>query len=291
MKTLFVINPRSGRQHNLDRLRTCIHMNFPDARIMLTEYAGHATEIATAAVKENYGAVIVAGGDGTINETACGLLHTQTALGIVPKGSGNGFARGIGMPMNTEEAIASLQHARFRLCDVGMVNDQYFINVAGVGIEAEIAKAFMQAGQYGQRGMLPYFQLGAQQILSYKPKTLQVSFGGRKETITPLTLVFANGTQYGSNFKIAPQASMTDGELDMVEVKNVSKWLLAVAAPTFFFDKFRPFDITSTRHITQAVVDCPGEIVYHLDGEVHVAHDQLIVKIVPQALRVLMPYF
>lgn len=291
MKTLFVINPLSGGRQNLDRLKLSIRLNFPEARVMLTEHAGHATQIAEAAVAENYGAVIVAGGDGTINETARALIGTQTALGIIPKGSGNGFARGIGMPMQTEEAVASLQHARYAACDVGSVNEEYFINLAGVGIEAEIARAFMYAGQYGRRGMLPYFQLGAQQFLSYQPKKLRVTFDGREETITPMTLVFANGTQYGSNFKIAPHAELSDGRLDMVEVKNVSKWKLAAAAPTFFFKDFRPIDVTRVRRVQNATVEFDGEIVYHIDGEVRSAQEKLEIKTHPKALKVLMPYF
>ena len=82
--------------------------------------------------------------------------------------------------------------------------------------------------------MWPYFKIGAQTVFSYKPKTLQLDLDGTPCTLSPLTLVFANGRQYGSNFKIAPKANLSDGELDMVIVQDAPKWKLALATPSFF---------------------------------------------------------
>ena len=108
-------------------------------------------------------------------------------------------------------------------------------------------------------------------------------------TLSPLTLVFANGRQYGSNFKIAPKANLSDGELDMVIVQDAPKWKLALAAPSFFTDNWRPFGITETTHAKHAVIRSPGDIVYHVDGEPRKAKDQLEITIQPGALNVLFP--
>lgn len=290
MKTFFIINPISGGQRRDNaEWEHAARINFPDADGAFTKYAGHATELAAQAVKEGYDQVLAVGGDGTINETAKALVGTQTALGIIPKGSGNGLARELGIPLRYEEALAVMQKASAVSCDVGQANGEYFFNLAGVGIEAEIARQFAEYGKNGKRGMWPYFKLGAKAFFSYRPKTLQVQYNGKDEIITPMTLVFANGAQYGSNFQIAPRASLTDGLFDMVEVSAESKWKLALAAPTFFSKTFRPVDITRTSRTAQAVIRADGEIVYHLDGEPKTANGELKISLLPRALHLLIP--
>ncbi len=291
MKTLIIINPLSGgKRRELADLEKAALINFPHADGVFTKYAAHATELAAKAVKEGYENIIVAGGDGTINETAKALVGTQTALGIIPKGSGNGLAREIGMPLMYEQAWVALQKATPVACDVGVANGEYFFNLAGVGIEAQIAKDFAEYGKTGKRGMWPYFKLGAKAVFSYQPKTLRVRYNGKDEIMTPLTLVFANGTQYGSNFNIAPRADLTDGQFDMVEVSNVSKWKLALAAPTFFNKTFRPFEISQTHKTPEAIINYEGEIVYHLDGEPKTTQNELKISMLSKALKLLIPH-
>lgn len=289
MKTLFVINPKSGKGLDPQRALTGIRTNFPDAQWAFTERAGHATELAAKAVERGFEAVIAVGGDGTINETAKALVNTSVALGVVPRGSGNGFARELGMPLLFEDALLALQHASVQDSDVGTANGEYFLNLAGVGIEAFIAYQFMLHGQTGRRGMWPYFKLGAKAVFTYRPQTLEVTSDGKTETVSPLTLVFANGTQYGSNFKIAPQASLTDGWLERVEVLPVSKLKLALAAPTFFFNQWRPLRVTDTVRVKETLIKHSGAIIYHIDGEPRTAQDELKISVLPKALKLLIP--
>lgn len=289
MKTLFIINPKSGHGLDPERALSGIRTNFPDAQWAFTERAGHATELTQKAVQRGFEAVIAVGGDGTLNETAKPLIGTQTALGVVPRGSGNGFARELGMPLLFEDALLALQRTRVQSSDAGLANGEYFLNLAGVGIEAFIAWQFMQHGKSGKRGMWPYFKLGAKAVFTYKPKTLEVTSDGKTETLTPLTLVFANGAQYGSNFKIAPQASLTDGYLERVEVMPVSKFKLALAAPTFFSDSYRPLHVTRTVRAKETLIKHPGEIIYHIDGEPRTAQNELKISVLPNALNLLIP--
>ena len=290
MKTFVIINPVSGKQRrSKEEWEKPVKINFPDAAGAFTKYAGHATELAEQALQEGYEQILVAGGDGTINEVARALVDKPAALGIIPKGSGNGLARELGIPLCYEEALVCYQHAQPFLCDVGQANGEYFFNVAGVGIEAEIARQFAEYGKEGKRGMWPYFKLGLKTIFSYHPKTLSVTFDKREEMIAPLTLVFANGTQYGSNFTIAPYASLNDGLLDMVEVQDVPKWKLALAAPSFLRKAPAAFGVTKTHRVTQAVIETQGEIVYHLDGEPKSTQNQLTISLLPQKLKLLKP--
>lgn len=293
MKLLFILNPHSGKlkgdADKIEALGKAIQLNFPGADMRLTQAPGHATQLARAAVLAGYQAAIAIGGDGTINETARGLVGSQTALGVIPNGSGNGFARELGMPLLPQEALARLQKPRPFSCDVGYANGELFLNLAGVGIEADIAWQFMEQGRTGARGMWPYFKIGARTAFTYKPKTIALETDGQTRTLAPLTLVFANGRQYGSNFKIAPEASLTDGQLDMVTVSDAPKWKLALAAPSFFTDKWRPFGITKTEHVKKALITRPGEIIYHIDGEPRKTADKLEISVAPAALTVWRP--
>lgn len=289
MKILFIINPKSGKGRDPQDIVNCIKLNFPQAAWALTTGPRHATELAAKAVSQQYEAVVAVGGDGTINETAQALVNTPTALGVIPGGSGNGFARELRMPLHLQEAVFCLQKAKTVRCDVGQANGELFLNLAGVGIEAQIAYDFMQYGKTGKRGMWPYFKLGAKDAFTYQPQEMQLEYDGRRETIRPLSVTFANGTQYGSNFKIAPQASLTDGWLEKVVIKNVHKLKLLAAAPTFFTDDSTHLGVTDTTCVKHVLLRQPGEIIYHLDGEPKKTQDQLEIKILPAALNVLIP--
>lgn len=289
MKILFIINPKSGKGRDPQDIVNCIKLNFPQAAWALTTGPNHATELAAKAVSQQYEAVVAVGGDGTINETAQALVNTPTALGVIPGGSGNGFARELRMPLHLQEAVFCLQKAKTVRCDVGQANGELFLNLAGVGIEAQIAYDFMQYGKTGKRGMWPYFKLGAKDAFTYQPQEMQLEYDGRRETLRPLSVTFANGTQYGSNFKIAPQASLTDGWLEKVVIKNVHKLKLLAAAPTFFTDDSTHLGVTDTTRIKHVLLRQPGEIIYHLDGEPKKTQDQLEIKILPAALNVLIP--
>ncbi|ACC97598.1 Kinase family protein [Elusimicrobium minutum Pei191] len=283
--TLFIVNPNSGAKKDGAEFALTVKNFFPEAEVKFTERAGHAGEIAAHAAAKGYKSVIACGGDGTINETASALKNTDTALGIIPRGSGNGFAREIGMSTNNLKALVQLQQAKPVLCDMGQINDDFFINVAGVGIEAVIAHAF---ARHGKRGMLPYFLIGAKTVFTYKPKHLTVVADGKEMKINPLTLVFANGRQYGSEFKIAPKASLTDGLLDMVQVLPKNLFRLALSLPSFFNSEFRPLDPTVVDKIQNAEIFSDEALYYHVDGEPKkAATNKITVKIIKSCIKIL----
>lgn len=285
-KILFIINPKSGGKSNAGVEKT-IKKRFPRAELVFTQRGGHATELAKEAAQNDYAAVIAVGGDGTLNEVAKALVHTNTSFGIVPRGSGNGFAREIAMPINTEKALEKLADTEPVLCDAAEINGEVFLNVAGVGIEADIAHAF---AVFGTRGMLPYVWIAAKKFFTFKPKKLLVEYDGQTKETAPLTLVFANGRQYGNNFRIAPKAILTDNMLDMIELPNKNFLRLLIALPSFFSAKFRPFDPTLTTKIKTAKVTCAGPVIYHIDGEPKVCESGVLdIRVLPNAIKVLMP--
>ncbi len=290
MKIRFILNPVSGRKTtNVDQIRQCVQRYFPEADFCQTQGPKHAVQLAQQAAAQHFDAAVAMGGDGTINEVAQGLVNTQTALGIVPRGSGNGFARELGLMGPLDKTLLKLKNATVQPCDVGYANGELFLNLAGVGIEAAIAWQFMEHGKTGKRGMLPYFTLGAKTFFNYKPHTLRLTLDGKTVSVAPLTLVFANNRQYGSNFVIAPHAKIDDGQLEMVSVNNVAKCKLAAALPFFMLGKKPPFGVTSYAHTNHAVLESEQEILYHIDGEPRKAAHRLEIILAPNALRLLVP--
>ena len=292
MKRLFIINPNSGKKGRAQKLKAVIkkHFGADDIDIELTRRKGHGKELAVKALAKGYEQIIVCGGDGTINEAAQALAHTKTALGVIPLGSGNGLAREIGMPLdNFDAACNTIAAARAVRCDLGKANGEYFVNLAGMGIEADIAADF---DSHGTRGKWPYFKLGAQRILNYRAPLVNIDTeapaGPQNIKMRPLTLVFSNGRQYGSGFKIAPAASFNDGLLDMVCIKRQNIAKLLVSMPNFFKQGIMPIETRDFYKITKATVNIGGEFNYHIDGEPRRGKDTLQIEIAPGAIYLIM---
>ena len=144
-------------QKNLDT-------NLFEPTIVFTDSAMHGTQLAKDAVGQ-YGYIIAVGGDGTVNEIASSLAGTDTVLGIIPFGSGNGLARFLGIPMDTEKAIKSLNNLRVEVIDSAKLNGQWFFNMAGMGFDAHISEVFSHDKT---RGFGAYIRSAFREIVNYK---------------------------------------------------------------------------------------------------------------------------
>lgn len=216
----FIVNPVSGTC-NKDVIPSLISKHIDssafDTDVRYTEYAGHATILASRCVEENYDIVVAVGGDGTINEVARALIETPTALGIVPCGSGNGLARHLMLPMNFSGALDIINRAEVHELDYGVINDHPFFCTCGMGFDAFISKKFAEAGK---RGPLTYIENVLKEGLSYKPETYELILdGNEQESYKAFLISVANASQYGNDAYIAPQASMSDGFLDVVIIQ------------------------------------------------------------------------
>ena len=144
-KILFIINPKSGVQSKKNvpaMVEKYIDRNRYELFVEYTAYAGHATEIAASAVNDGFDVVVAVGGDGTVNEVARALVHTKTALGVIPCGSGNGFARHIGIPVDVRKAIRFINKAETVSIDYGKLNGSPFFCACGVGFDALVSIDF-----------------------------------------------------------------------------------------------------------------------------------------------------
>lgn len=183
-----------------------------DCEIRYTEYAGHASVITCECVEEKVDVVVAVGGDGTINEVARSLTHTDTALGIIPCGSGNGLARHIGIPLDMRKALSVVNNCQIANLDYGIINGHSFFCTCGMGFDAFISQKFAEARK---RGLKTYLEKILREGLKYHPETYEISDETGTKKYDAFLIACANASQYGNNAYIAPYATMTDGLLDI----------------------------------------------------------------------------
>lgn len=283
MKIKFIINPVSGtgKQKGIEQY---IAIHFDDYDIIHTQESGDATILSKVAIEQKYDAVIAVGGDGTVNECAKALIGSKTALGVIPCGSGNGFAFHNGMNPIIEKAIVQLKNASIKTIDSCTANGLPFVNVSGIGFDAHIANLF---ANLTNRGFANYIKLIYKE-LQYKARNYTISYNGKIEQVNALLISFANTAQYGNNFQISPNAKTDDGLIDFVIVKDFSRWkvpqfLLKVAKGKAHLSKFVRIIQTDKMTITS------NEKLIHLDGEPTEISTALEVKSIPKSLKILIP--
>ena len=156
-KAVFIINLKSGTSDKAaipDLIDTTLDKELFDYEIAVTEYAGHASEIAAKAKDNGIDVVVAVGGDGTVNEVAKAIVHSNTALGIIPCGSGNGLARHLLLPINARKAIEVINRCEIRDLDYGIINGYPFFCTCGMGFDAFVSMKFAEAGKRGPKNML-----------------------------------------------------------------------------------------------------------------------------------------
>jgi len=289
MKSIaFIINPMSGTQNKrnlpnviekeLDTTQWLSHINF-------TEYAGHATELARQYASDGFDAVVAVGGDGTVNEVARGLRDTHTALGIIPMGSGNGFARHIHIPIAPARAIRLLNHSESIQCDYGLANDHLFISTCGTGFDALIAEQFDGSTK---RGFKVYFDKIIKDLLTYRSQTYHIVGDGIDLERKAFLITFANAGQWGYEAYIAPHASIQDGKMDIC-MMSASALLgapsLAISLFTKTIDKNLFMDTIQANQIT-LIREQEGP--FHIDGDPINMDKDVHIRIVPDGLRILV---
>ncbi|MGH7496457.1 MAG: diacylglycerol/lipid kinase family protein [bacterium] len=284
----FIINPIAGFRRDKSDIIELIHRQCRtiDFDIVTTRQAGEGTRLAHEGAAQNCDIVVAVGGDGTVNEVASGIVHTNTALGIIPRGSGNGLARALGIPMQPGEAMEALLTSTERILDAGCAAERYFFAVTGVGFDAQVGQQFSTTRW---RGPLPYFFIAAREFVSYHPEPVRIDFGQEPIELKPFLITIANTQQYGNGAIIAPQARPDDGILDLCMVESLSLWHAVQHIPKLFNGTIDRAPIIQYRKVRDIILEKPGTILFHVDGEPVTCQNRLKISILPRALKVAAP--
>jgi YegS/Rv2252/BmrU family lipid kinase len=232
-------------------------------------------------------AVIAMGGDGTVNEVAQALIGTPVALGIVPCGSGDGLAQGLKLPVDMDAAMRVALTAPASAIDVGYAGDRLFLNIAGIGFDATVAREFSTRAK---RGALGYVVKSLQLVWAYRPPHYEVRWttadGSEETRHGPKFLIgFANAPEYGNRAILAPDAHLSDGLVDILLVEGGSALQQIWCARRLFWGHRRPTRGVERARARRATVT-GKTIVCHLDGEVLETSGSLEIRVRPRALLV-----
>lgn len=290
IKIGFIINPVSGgKKKNFIREKLVREFKHTNCRIeaRFSEYSGHASELASQWVEEGFTSIVAVGGDGTINHVARSLMDKDTSLGIIPFGSGNGFARHFGFPLKLNHSLKILKAGITRKIDVGIVDGVPFFCTSGLGFDAETGYQF---SHFGKRGFFNYAFSFMRVFQTYQSSIYTIRIG---DTIIERDAFFinvANISQFGYNFKIAPDASTEDGTLDLVIVNKFPKWKGFKMAAQSFMGNIHKNPYVEYYRSDKIIIETSGSTHHiHIDGEPGAGKKISVFTIRPGCLKVILP--
>lgn len=288
-RVFFIINKYSGKGfqpeiegHIID---ACAQADI-EATLEYTRHKGHATELANEAVDRGFTRIFARGGDGTMNEVARALVHTPAAMGLLPAGSGNGLARHLAIPLTLDLALRQLTQFRIQPVDTLLINGGLSVNVSGFGFDAHVATHF---GKDGQRGLAGYSKLVLGEFFRYKEFDIHGTADGKEFHQRAFMVALANASQFGNNALVAPDASVSDGILDVCFIRRIP----VLEAVPFIMKMFRG-RIEKSRFATlmkakHVVANVSVAQPLHLDGEPIPPSTRFEIQIQPGSLNVVVP--
>lgn len=287
-----LINMKSGLLWSFDALREAVskYWDVPGRKVtyQFCKSAEDGTSKALEAVADGIDLVLVAGGDGTVNTVGCSLIGTNTIIGVIPSGSGNGFARHFEIPLGPNKAVRALADAKVKSIDIGKVNGRPFLVTCSMAWDASIVRSFEKSLV---RGVLPYVFAGVNEFFQYRAQPVRISIDDAEpvEYKDPIVFTVANLSQYGGGAVIAPSARSDDGRLEVVLALSRDLPQLIINFPRLFdgsVDKIRELITFKFQKLT---VERGHEADIQVDGELVSAGKRIEIEVVPSALKVLVP--
>jgi YegS/Rv2252/BmrU family lipid kinase len=254
--------------------------------ISFTEYVGHANELTRRAVEGGADLIIAVGGDGTVNEIAQAMIHSEAALGIIPKGSGNGLARELHIPMDSKRALEMIVKRHVITIDCCKANGRVFFTTCGVGFDAAVSQKFAREKR---RGSLTYVKNTIGEYLSYKPEAYELLTDNHTIKEKAFLVACANASQYGNNAYIAPHANIQDGKMDVTILSPFTPLDIPSLAVQLFTKQIDRNSKIKTLTASRISIIRQKEGLMHLDGEPIMAESRIDISIIPKALKVITP--
>mgnify|MGYP000001668816 CR=1 FL=1 len=290
-KIFFIINPLHSK--GIEKLKSLIKTKFTsdkyDLNILISEYKGHALQLAKKALDNKANIVVACGGDGTINEVGQILVKTSILLGIIPLGSGNGFARHFNIPRNINHALDIIFENFSTIIDVGKINNTFFFSNFGLGIEARFIHEYSKKEIRGLKGyIISFFKT----ISLYKKQKIEIEFNNVKKIIFPFLFLVSNTSQQGYNFSITPEANVNDGELELVYSENHSVLALFYNLIISLLIKIKSFQLLKYSEINKINIIKKDNAPFclQIDGEIlNINQKKIFLELIPKSLKVIVP--
>lgn len=288
-KILFIINPISGvgKQRTIGKaIRRKLDLSLFEYNISYTKYPHHAVEIAKEAVSNGFHIVVAVGGDGSANDVAQGLINSNTTMGIIPLGSGNGLARHLKIPFNIAKAIDVINKLKTEMIDTARINGKLFISIAGIGFDALIAEKFALDKR---RGFWSYFNKTIREYFKYSPLEYTINIDQKQIKRDALLISFANSSQFGYNASISPTASICDGYIDLCIVNKMSAFRAAILAHKLFLKNIDSSKYIEVYKVKEAFISCKEPASIHIDGDTSERLKEIHLNIQPKTLSIIVP--
>ncbi len=289
-KCVLIVNPRSGTSEKGRVVRLALSEMLAagiSVQTLYTERPGHATELAAAHAANGTDIIIAMGGDGTVNEVARGLCNTSSTLGIIPTGSGNGLARHLQIPLDPKGAIEVITSGNAQQCDYCTVNDRPFFCTFGIGFDAAVSDRF--ASRPGQRGMANYVRSAIEELIHFEAEEYTLITDESETREKAFVIACCNAAQYGNNAFIAPQASVTDGLMDITILYSGNMLRQAINGIDLMLGLIRNGARARTFQTSHLTINRSHSGPVHLDGEPADMGRRLVVRCHAGGLRVFSP--
>ncbi|MEL6652040.1 MAG: YegS/Rv2252/BmrU family lipid kinase [Bacteroidota bacterium] len=290
MKTLFLINPGSGRKRDAVQTEALIKEVYgdadQDAKIQQIDFE-RLDSMLDEAEALGYQRVFAVGGDGTVNAVGAKMRYRPLALGIIPSGSGNGYARNLGYSVNTRLALRQSLDAQALTVDTGMMGDRPFLNVAGIGFDAEVAHAFSLGKN---RGFGPYVMRSAEGLLQLQGQEYQLTIDGEKHLFEKIIgIAVANGTQWGYDAKVNARASLNDGFFDLLVVRKFPLVKAPAIVSKMFNGRFQNSNYVKVFQAKNILIEPNKSGFAQVDGEPFEQDGPMEIKMLEKSLQILLP--
>lgn len=283
----FIINPISGGRSKKAAVQTIIEImneNQLEYGIGWWETGILVSDLVKDGMARGFNTIVAVGGDGTINQVAKEIVNTNLVLGIIPFGSGNGFARHLNIKGTIDDHLEILLNGEVKTIDTGTCNGHFFINVAGIGFDAHVSHLF--ANTEG-RGLVNYAKVSIKEARLYPEEIFELELDGKKQQEEAFLISIANGSQWGNEFYIAPNAELNDGQLRCCLLKKpklvsipglINRLLKGRIAQSRYYKQISFKELKIKRKTAGPV---------HLDGEPVFLNEDLEFRVVKQSLKVI----
>jgi diacylglycerol kinase (ATP) len=292
LKARIICNPFAGKYTGGKSLQAAVNVLQSagwEISVHYTRAAGDATRIASEAVQAGEDAVLVNGGDGTINEAVQALAHSETALGYLPNGTVNLWAREVGIPLSTEQAAQSIVEGRIEQLDLGMAGDRYFLLMVGIGFDAEVVRRAQRVERHKRRlGTIPYIAAGLATAPLYQGGDFELRYDGIIRKVQALMLVFGNTRLYGGKFKMTPRAVLNDGWLDLCIIKGGNFVHLVRQTVPFLLTRSTDHSDVEMLRVKDVTVIANEPLPLHMDGEL-AGMTPIRLTVAPASLKAIIP--